>query len=69
MSTPLSRTPVRIELCWKDSQPADEKEYRPELVALNSTFSVELPGIESATEIALSSGNAGFHDAKRREST
>jgi len=30
---------------------------------------VELPGIEPTTEIALSSGNAGFRYVKRREST
>jgi hypothetical protein len=47
----------------------DEKENWPELAALTSIFSVELPGIEPAREIALSCGNIGFgsrNDAKRR---
>jgi hypothetical protein len=32
-------------------------------------FSVELPGIEPATEIALTGGNAEFEYEKRRETT
>jgi hypothetical protein len=32
-------------------------------------FSLELPGIERATEIPLTSGNAEIHDAKQCEST
>jgi hypothetical protein len=30
---------------------------------------VELPGIEPATEMALTSGDTGFDDPKQREST
>jgi hypothetical protein len=37
--------------------------------SLTSAFSVELPGIEPVAKIVLSSGNAGFRDVKRREST
>jgi hypothetical protein len=46
-----------------------DKENRSGLVALTCVFPVELPGIEPATEIALTCGNTEFDDAKRREST
>jgi hypothetical protein len=36
---------------------------------LTSIFLVELPGIESDKEIALTCGNAGFPQPKRRENT
>jgi hypothetical protein len=36
---------------------------------LTSAFSVELPGIELATEITLTCRNVRIDDAKRREST
>jgi hypothetical protein len=48
---------------------ARESVKPPELVALTSYFSVELPGIEPIPEIPLSWGNAEFRYAKRREST
>jgi hypothetical protein len=47
----------------------DEKENWPELVALTSSFSVELPGIEPGSKIDLSCVNAGINDAKVRETT
>ena len=47
----------------------DEKKNWPELMALTSVSSVELPGIEPGSKIDLSCGNAGFDDAKRRETT
>jgi hypothetical protein len=45
------------------------KENWPERTALTSIFSVELPGIEPGTKIALTWENSGIDDAKRREST
>jgi len=45
------------------------KENWPELEALASVFSMELPGIETGTKISLTCGNAGLDYAKRREST
>jgi hypothetical protein len=45
------------------------KENWPELSALTSDFLVELPGIEPATEIDLTCGNAETDDAKVREMT
>ena len=46
-----------------------KKENWPELVALTSIFSVELPGIEPGPKIDLSCGNSGIDDAKQREMT
>jgi hypothetical protein len=46
-----------------------KKENWPELVALTSTFLVELPGIEPVAKMALSWENTGFDDAKRHEIT
>ncbi len=46
-----------------------EKENWPELTALTSGFSVELPGIEPATEIPLTWTNTESKYAKRREMT
>ena len=37
--------------------------------AVSCHFLVELPGIETATKVALSWGNAGFLYVKQREST
>jgi NAD(P)-dependent dehydrogenase (short-subunit alcohol dehydrogenase family) len=45
------------------------KENRPGLVALTCIFSVELPGIEPATEIPLTCRNAELDYAKVREAT
>ncbi len=45
------------------------KESRPEFAALTCIFPVELPGIEPATEMALTCGNAEFQYARQRETT
>ncbi|MDT5168498.1 MAG: hypothetical protein QOD02_1825 [Mycobacterium sp.] len=41
----------------------------PELVALTSLSSVELPGIEPGSKIRLTCGNDGIEYAKRRQTT
>jgi hypothetical protein len=46
-----------------------EKENWPELSALASYFSVELPGIEPVAKIALNCENASFEHTKRPETT
>jgi hypothetical protein len=46
-----------------------KKENWPELVALTSYFSVELPGIEPGPKIDLNWENSGIADAKVRETT
>jgi len=46
-----------------------EKENWPELAALTSFFSVELPGIEPTPEMVVNCGNVEFNYAKRRQMT
>jgi hypothetical protein len=61
--------PIRIELCWKIVSHSRQKENWPELVALTSYFSVELPGIEPRHEYPADLHKRAISRAEARETT